>query len=579
MVLHTRSSSQFWRFCSRHISSQSMVHGNNLINDILDLPAAFNSFFTSVFCLTPPMGVMPFQQEAYAPLISSIYLTSNDILQELLCLKPKYNSPDGVPAFFLKTFAPLLVLPLRTIFNFSLTSASLPRDWKHAIVTPIFKGKDSASDITNYRPISCTSVTGKVLESMIKSRLLSHFMSNSLLSKAQFGFLPGRSTTSNLLYTDHLIHKEINCGNAADVILFDVSKAFDTVPHSLLLDKLTANFGVVGKLHAWIKAFLTSRTQAVKLSHIVSQATPVASGVIQGSVLGPLLYAAYTNDIVKCFSYGHPILYADDLKVVFPIDLSNTAKSFSSIMQDLNILSAWSNSTGLHFNFNKCATLHYGNKNPNFIYNVCGYNLPTVNSVSDLGVLRTTTLNYDDHCANIIRRANGCCATILRVFASRNASFMVKVFVAYVRPTLEYASQLWSPCVVDLINRVERVQRLFTKRIRSVSHLTYDERLVKLGIQRLESRRLFLDVLFLAKLKFNLLHLSLDDFGLLLSRLHSNRFISLPSSSRSLYYFFTLRTIRLWNTLHNNVTSACTYFRFRRLMHNVNLSAYLRGRA
>jgi hypothetical protein len=295
-------------------------------------------------------------------------------------------------------------------------------------------------------------------------------------------------------------------------------------------------------------------------------------------VLGPLLYAAYTNDIVKCFSHGHPILYADDLKVVFPIDLLDTAKSFSLIMHDLNMLSVWSEGTGLQFNFKKCFTLHYGNKNPTFVYNVCGHVLPAADSVLDLGVLRTTSLTYNEHCTNIIRRANSTCAVIMRAFVSRNSYFMVKAFVAYVRPTLEYASQLWSPFSVDLINRMERVQRLFTKRIRSVAHLSYDERLNSLGLQRLESRRLYLDVIFLAKIKFGFLHLKLDDFGLCLSRLHASRFISLPSSSRIMYYFFTVRMIRMWNKLPHNVTSACTFYRFRRLLTNVNFAPYLRGR-
>ena len=177
-------------------------------------------------------------------------------------------------------------------------------DCKHATVTPLFKGKGPTNDAANCRPISCTSVSGKVLESLDKTRLLSHFMANSLLSNDQFGFLPGRSTTSILLFTDHLIHTEIHKGNAVDVILFDMSKAFDTVPHSSLLNKLTSNFGIAGKLHSWIKAFLINRMQSVKIYNHISKFTNVTSGVIQGSVLGPILYAAYTNDIVRCFTYG-----------------------------------------------------------------------------------------------------------------------------------------------------------------------------------------------------------------------------------------------------------------------------------
>ena len=147
-----------------------MVHGNKAFNDIKELPATFNFFFTSKFCSNSPNSVSPYSLSAYALLISSIYITPNDVLTALLNLKPKYNSPDDIPAFFLKTFAAFLTSPLTIIFNYSLQSASLPQDWKHASVSPIFKGKGSANDISNYKPISCTSISGKILESLVKER-------------------------------------------------------------------------------------------------------------------------------------------------------------------------------------------------------------------------------------------------------------------------------------------------------------------------------------------------------------------------------------------------------------------------
>ena len=178
-----------------------MVHGNKAINDIKELPAAFNSFITSVFYSNSPSSVSPYSLNAYATLISSIYVTPNDVLIALLNLKPKYNSPDGISAFFLKIFAAFLVSPSTIIFNYSLQSASSPQDCRHASVSPIFKEKGSVNDISNYRPISCTSISGTILESLVKEHLLTHFMANSLISNAQLSFLPGRSTTSNLLIT------------------------------------------------------------------------------------------------------------------------------------------------------------------------------------------------------------------------------------------------------------------------------------------------------------------------------------------------------------------------------------------
>ena len=143
------------------------------------------------------------------------------------------------------------------------------------------------------------------------------------------------------------------------------------------------------------------------------------------------MYAAYTNDVVRCFTYGKPILYVDDLKVIFPIDLSDIHKSYSLIMHGLNNLSSWSKATRLLFNFNKCIMLHYGNNNPNFEYTLCDLVLSPADSANDLGVITAINLLYDEHCTNIIRHVNSMCAFILRNFASRNASFMSCISVSY----------------------------------------------------------------------------------------------------------------------------------------------------
>ena len=146
---------------------------------------------------------------------------------------------------------------------------------------------------------------------------------------------------------------------------------------------LSNSFGVDGKLHAWLKSFLIDRNQSVKInskihSSLFSKSSSATSGVIHGFVLGPLLYVAYANDIIMCFSYGRAILYADDLKVIFLNNPSDFPKSFSLIMNDLNALSAWSDFNGLRFNFAKCAVLHFGAKNLNFVYSVNNHACTTI---------------------------------------------------------------------------------------------------------------------------------------------------------------------------------------------------------
>ena len=149
----------------------------------------------------------------------------------------------------------------------------------------------------------------------------------------------------------------------------------------------------------WLKSFLTGRTQSVKInskihSNLFSQSSSATSGMIQGFVLGPLLYTANSNDIIRCFSYGRPILYANDFKVIFPIVPPNFHKYFSFITNDLNALTAWSEFNGLRLNFAKCAALHFDAKNPNFVYNINNQVLPSSEPVQDLGVTCNTKLIY-----------------------------------------------------------------------------------------------------------------------------------------------------------------------------------------
>ena len=291
---------------------------------------------------------------SYVPLLSSIQFSHTDVLAALVKVKPKFSSPDGTPGYFINKFTQFIFSPLTTIFNLSISMSQLPADWKNAVVSPIFKGKGSPNEVTNYRPISCTSVTGKTLESLINSCLLNHFLSSS-----QFGFLPCRSTTSNLLYTDHLIRKELASGNSVDFILFDITKAFGTILHQNLLFKLRTKFSIVGQLHSWLSSFLYNPSQAVKVfTSCFSSTSPVTSRVKQVASLGPILFSAYINDIVDCFHYGKPVLYADDLKVVFPINSLHPNNSYALIKRDLHNLCLWASINGLQFNYNKCALLH-----------------------------------------------------------------------------------------------------------------------------------------------------------------------------------------------------------------------------
>ena len=185
----------------------------------------------------------------------------------------------------------------------------------------------------------------------------------------------------------------------------------------------------MGKLHIWIQSFLSYCSQSVKVSSsIISSSIPVNSGVVQGSMSGPILFSAFITEIVYCFKYGKPILYADDLKVIFSIDSTTPAESHTLILNDLCNLSLWCSNNGLLLNFDKCVVLHYGLNNPHFVYTLDNNQICSVTSTIDLGVQRTNDFTYNAHCNNIICKANRTYDFILRSFTSRNHLFITSSF-------------------------------------------------------------------------------------------------------------------------------------------------------
>ncbi|CAL4083944.1 unnamed protein product, partial [Meganyctiphanes norvegica] len=212
----------------------------------------------------------------------------------------------------LKETASSVCFPLSMIFEESLQTGETPDDWRKANVTPIFK-KGDRNDPANYRPVSLTSQVCKVLETVVRDNILNHLKENDLLSDKQHGFREGRSCLSNLLTTLEDWTSILDDGDCVDVAYLDFRKAFDLVSHKHLLLKLQ-KYGINGQVGNWIKAFLENRKQRVVIRGQVSDELDVLSGVPQGSVLGPILFLIFINDLPNCTTC--PVcLFADDSKI------------------------------------------------------------------------------------------------------------------------------------------------------------------------------------------------------------------------------------------------------------------------
>ncbi len=415
---------------------------------------ALSSQFSSVFTAENNHNIPSFNVNC--PSMPNITITSSGVLKLLTEVKTnKSTGPDELAPRLLKECAREITPLITLLFNKSLSSSHVPADWKIANICPVFK-KGCRNLPENYRPVSLTSVVSKLLEHIIFSNVSSHLEKHSILSPRQHGFRSGHSCESQLILALDDWSRIVDNKGQVDVAILDFSKAFDTVPHERLRVKLQG-YGIRGNTLAWISTFLSGRRQRVALNGTYSNWAPVSSGVPQGTVLGPLLFLLYINDIGE--NIGSEIrLFADDCILYKKIasDLDCTA-----LQTDLNILSTWAIKWQMSFNVKKCHIMHITKKrNPNCrVYNMSGTQLLTVTSYPYLGVEIQNNLSWENHVSAISKRGSKILGLLRRNINSCNRETKSIAYMSLVRPILEYASPVWDPYRLKHINSLDQVQR------------------------------------------------------------------------------------------------------------------------
>ncbi|CAB3995279.1 Hypothetical predicted protein [Paramuricea clavata] len=321
---------------------------------------------------------------------SLIQLTENEVFKALDGLDPsKACGPDGIPGKLLKMTADIIAPSLCYIYNLSLSQGVVPACWKLANVSPVLK-KDDPTLASNYRPISLLSIISKTFERWVYNHCYPHL---SHFYHLQHGFLRGKSTVTQLLHVYQEILDLLAGGKEVDAIHLDLSKAFDRVQHHMLLYKLE-QYGISGSLLQWFRSYLSDRYQRVALDGTLSDWLPVTSGVPQGSILGPLLFLVYINDMPGYVGQGSSIaLFADDPKLYRPIN----SASHHLLQSDLSGLQNWSNDWGMTFSPSKCKVMHMSRKkvcsSASLQYHLNDKPLESVTHISDLGVIVSKDLS------------------------------------------------------------------------------------------------------------------------------------------------------------------------------------------
>ena len=536
----------------------SLIMNNVVYSSAQDKCKIFNNHFAKKAALPNQLPHLPEFTKLTHDTFDNLYISVDDVAKVMKDLDiSKATGPDGISNTLLKRTANSISTPLCRIFNLSIASGKFPTEWKEANLSPIFKANNK-QDTNNYRPISLLSNIGKILERLVFVKLYDYCMRNDLLTWRNSAYKARDSTVNQLIYIVHKIYEALANGTDVCFVSLDASAAFDRVWHEGLIFKLK-QFGIKGKMLNWFIDYLSNRKQRVVIEGHHSEWTYIKSGVPQGSILGPLLFLIYTNDIVDNIDSGI-LLFADDTCLLEPLLEGNI--SISKLNKDLETLSQWAKQWLVKFNPTKTKYLIFSKKLEHNTYNdlyLEGKALEKVDTHRHLGLIMNSRLTWDNHINHICTEAGKRLSIIKRLSNCIAPLTKIHIYKSFIRPVLEYGSVIFDSCSISLAEKIECVQKQATvASLRAYSNTSYNSLLYECGLIKLSNRRMQAKLILFYKIVQNI---TPDYLNSLLPNEAGNEYnlrnsnnIKLPKITKN--YFlksFFPSTIRAWNKLADNI--------------------------
>ena len=531
-----------------------------------EISEEMNVYFSSVFTKEDLSSVPDIQTNCTVAQnqlrLDNIVIDEKMVMDKLTRLRSdKATGADSISPRLLVEISKEICHPLTIIFNKSLKESRVPSDWKEANVCPIFK-KGSRSQPGNYRPVSLTSQICKLCESILRDKMVQYIESNGLIQDSQHGFRRGRSCLTNLLIFLDKVTRDVDEGRDVDAIYLDFAKAFDKVPHQRLLVKLR-NLGIDGSLLGWIGDWLDGRRQRVCIGSGRSGWRRVTSSVPQGSVLGPLLFLVFINDLEEGV-FNTVLKFADDTKL---FGVVQERSQHEQLQSDLSAVVRWSRNWQMDFNVEKCKVLHFGRGIARFDYSMDDKFLKEVSVERDLGVLIADDLKVAGNCRAAYNKANRALGMIKRSIAFKCREILLPLYKSLVRPLVEYCTPAWSPHYQKDKDLIERIQHRFTRLIPGLAKLPYSTRLDRLNLWTLEERRNRADLIELYKISRAQSSIKLTEMFEpardARTRGHSLKLSKNRCRLDMRKYFFSERVVDRWNELDQDTVSAETMNGFK----------------
>ena len=371
---------------------------------------------------------------------------------------------DGIQLKYLKDALPVLIVYIVVIVNTSIVTGLYPHLWKHPHVVPFYKNGD-VDDVGNYRPISLLPIISKVLEKIIANQLMEFLESHKLLSNSQHGFRANLSTETALMKVNERIYENIDKQEISLLLLLDLSKAFDSVSHDILLTKCD-NLKID---RFWFNDYLCDRTQSVRIDSVISSPKRISYGVPQGSILGPLLFLIYINDMADILDKYFLIQYADDSQIIVSNNINNIETLKFEGELALRDAERYFQENGLNVNEGKTQCMFIGSRQlisliPQDLTINFGNTLITpLKSVKNLGVYMDQYLLYDVHVNHISRKVNGILMFLNRIKDNFEQSARIIVVQSLVLSIINYCSKIWGMTTRQQLDRVQKLENFAAK--------------------------------------------------------------------------------------------------------------------
>ena len=546
----------FWKIVKSKNKTKNvpdrLTHERKYFSTTKDRAKAFNDYFYSVFINESHVeDDLPVIDEFVNLDLCNIYIEKEEVEKLLKEVNAsKAGGPDEIPGRILKECSMSLAPSLTMIFNLSLQTGKFPNCWKFANVVPVFK-KGEREEVTNYRPVSLLGIISKIFEKCIHHRVYEGV--KDLIHSLQHGFLKGRCTVTQLMEVFNTVEKCLDEGGQMDIIYLDFAKAFDTVSHRLLCHKLKS-FGINGRLLEWFESYLSNRKQRVVLEGIQSEWKNVHSGVPQGSILGPLLFLLYANDMANEVSDKTAVaMYADDTKVMRNIVSVNDS---IELQRDLDNMGVWSRKWRMKFNVAKCKLLMVTRKDRpiDINYTMNEQVLEKVYSFNDLGIVIDSKLNWQEHVRNKVGKANGTMGLVKRTLGFKAPMRAKKLlYESLVKSSLCYGSVIWNGASKMNLKLIEGVQRRATKYISGNYEMDYKGRLEECDLLPLSFTFEYHDIVFFYKCYHKWFNYDINRiFRVRNSNTRLNKGIIIDGSfarTETFKRFYSNRVVDIWNML------------------------------